>query len=223
MRLEIGFAEKRKQLVEFMDYNVGSPLIKKAFLNVKRELFVPQHLQQSAYIDEALPIGFGQTISQPSTIAIMLEMLELQEGQKVLEVGSGCGYVLALLSEIVGEKGKVFGIEIVRELLPIAEKNLKAQGSKNVSLSAGDGSLGLQEQAQFDRILVSAACPFVPKPLFDQLAEKGIAVAPVGDKFTQEIQQMKKVQGKPMKKEYPGTFFAFVPLKGKFGFKAGEI
>jgi len=212
------FLQKRRQLVEFMDFNVSSPIVKKAFLGVKRELFVPGKLQASAYVDEALPIGFGQTISQPSTIAIMLEMLELKEGQKVLEVGSGCGYVLALLSEAVGAQGKVFGVEKLKDLVEVSRKNLEAQGTKNVAVIEGDGSLGLKEEAPFDRIIVSAACPFVPKPLFDQLKEEGIAVAPVGDLYTQEIQQMRKKNGKPLKRNYAGTFFSFVPLRGKLGF-----
>ncbi len=218
MSEQIDFGQKRKQLVEFIEFNISSPLVKKAFLNVQRELFVPEGMRDSAYIDDALPIGFGQTISQPSTIAIMLDMLELRECQKVLEVGSGCGYVLALLSEIVGEKGKVFGIEKLKELAEISRKNLLLQGTKNISVIEGDGSIGLPEQAPFDRIIASAACPFVPKPLFDQLIEGGIIVAPVGDLYTQEIQQLKKKNGKPLKKAYPGTFFSFVPLKGKFGF-----
>lgn len=215
---EADFAQKRKQLVEFMQFSIGSQAIKNAFLEVKRELFVPEGMRDSAYIDEALPIGHGQTISQPSTIAIMLEMLELKEGQKVLEVGSGCGYVLALLSRIAGEKGKVFGIEKLKELVEISRKNLEANGTRNAVVIEGDGSLGLQEQAPFDRIIVSAACPFVPKPLFDQLIEGGIVVAPVGDLYTQEIQQLKKKNGKPLKRNYAGSFFAFVPLRGKFGF-----
>ncbi len=218
MTEQIDFVQKQKQLVEFMQFGIGSQAIKNAFLEVKRELFVPEGMRDSAYIDEALPIGYNQTISQPSTIAIMLEMLELKQGQKVLEIGSGCGYVLALLSRIAGEKGKVFGIEKLKELVEISKKNLLSQGAKNVSVLEGDGSLGLQEQAPFDRIIVSAACPFVPKPLFDQLKEGGIIVAPVGDQFTQEIQQLKKKNGKPLKKNYAGSFFAFVPLKGKFGF-----
>lgn len=216
---KIDFGQARKQLVEFIQFNVSSPLVKKSFLETKRELFVPEREQEFAYVDEALPIGFGQTISQPSTIAIMLEMLELREGQKVLEVGSGCGYVLALLSKAVGARGKVFGIERVKELAEAARKNLAREGAENVTVLEGDGSLGLKENAQFDRILISAASPFVPKPLFDQLAEGGIIVAPVGDEFTQEILQLKKVKGKPVKKNYAGSFFAFVPLKGKFGFK----
>jgi protein-L-isoaspartate(D-aspartate) O-methyltransferase len=99
-----------------------------------------------------------------------------------------------------------------------SKKRLEEQGFKNVSVIEADGSQGLPSEAPFDRILLSAACPFVPKRLFDQLIESGIVVAPVGDRFTQQMQQLKKVKGKPLKKEYLETFFAFVPLKGKFGF-----
>jgi protein-L-isoaspartate(D-aspartate) O-methyltransferase len=212
------FSQKRKQLVELMQPFLNSHPVKEAFLAVKRELFVPEALRESAYIDDALPIGNNQTISQPSTIAVMLEMLELKKGQKLLEVGSGSGYVLALLSKAVGPEGKVFGIEKIKELAEGSKKRLEEQGFKNVSVVEDDGSQGLPSEAPFDRILISAACPFVPKQLFDQLVESGIIVAPVGDRFTQQMQQMKKVKGKPLKKEYVETFFAFVPLKGKFGF-----
>jgi protein-L-isoaspartate(D-aspartate) O-methyltransferase len=212
------FELKRKQLVEYMKSLgvIESKEIEKAFLKIKREIFFPSNIKQFAYADEAFPIGFNQTISQPSTIAIMLELLEPGPGMKILEVGSGCGYVLALLSQIVEKKGKVFGVELLKELVEQSKENLKLHGIKNVKVFQGDGAHGLKEFAPFDRILISAACPFIPKPLFDQVIEKGLIVAPVGDSFTQEMLVMKKINGKPVKKPYLKTLFRFVPLKSKY-------
>ena len=215
------FFEKRKELVEEMkrDGAVSSKKVEEAFLKVKRELFVPPYLEKEAYENTALSIGFGQTISQPSTIAVMLEMLGARPGEKVLEVGSGCGYVLALLSELSGKKGKVFGVEAVNALFEISKKNLEKQGCKNAKVFCRDGSIGLSEHAPFGKIIVSAACPFLPKPLFGQLKEGGRAVAPIGDRGTQMIQAVSKKNGKPIKSDYLENYFVFVPLLGKEGFR----
>ncbi len=211
----IDFELKRKQLVEFMKSSgvLRSPEAERAFLNVKRELFFPHQSVEFAYADDAFPIGLGQTISQPSTIAVMLEMLQAKEGMNVLEVGSGCGYGLALLSELVGENGWVFGTELLHGLMEKSRRNLELQGCTNVEVVEGDGSRGLSEKSPFDRVLVSAACPFLPKPLFDQLEEGGTAVAPIGDSFTQQMVSVRKVKGKPLKKPYLQSMFRFVPLK----------
>lgn len=215
------FKQKREHLVFYMQSTLAlkTESVKKAFLAVKRELFMPGHLKEQAYADDAMPIGFNQTISQPSTIAVMLEMLEAKDGQKILEVGSGSGYVCALLSYIVGEKGRVFGVEIVPELVDRAKKSLELQGCKNVEIIKSDGSLGLKEKAPFDRILVSAACPFIPKPLLEQLKDDGIAVAPVGDRYTQMMEQLRKTKKGFLKQHYLQSYFVFVPLKGEHGWK----
>ncbi|MBU1120948.1 MAG: protein-L-isoaspartate(D-aspartate) O-methyltransferase [archaeon] len=215
---EDAFTEKRKQLVYFMKASgaIESIELENAFLKLKREVFFPQHMKEQAYSDNAFPIGFNQTISQPSTIAIMMELLDVKKGMKVLEVGAGSGYVCALLEELVGEKGKVYGIELVKELFEQAKKNLEVNGSKNIELFLGDGSKGLEEKALFDRILVSAACPFIPKPLFEQLNEKGRAVAPVGDSFSQQMMIMEKIKDKPFNRDSMKGFFVFVPLKGAY-------
>ncbi|MBI2529832.1 MAG: protein-L-isoaspartate O-methyltransferase [Candidatus Diapherotrites archaeon] len=183
------FRLRREQLVQYMLASgaIKSDSVKNAFLNVKRENFMPAHLQSAAYSDEALPIGSGQTISQPSTIATMLELLQIQEGNKVLEIGAGSAYVLALLSELAGKKGKIYGIEILPELKRRAEKVLEKCNYKNVKLKVGDGTLGWKEKAQFERILLSAACPYVPK------------------------------KGQVIKEEFLENYFAFVPLRGKYG------
>ena len=210
---------KRSQLIEYISgFALKSPAIKKAFSSVKRENFVQPEMQPYAYDDNALPISGGQTISQPSTIAIMLELLNAQKGMKVLEIGSGCGYVAALLSRIVGEKGGVFGIEISRGLAEKSRAVLGAEGVKNCEIKNSDGASGWAEHTPFDRIIISCACPFIPKELFAQLKEGGRIVAPVGDEHTQLLEIMMKEKGKPLKKTYEGSVFAFVPMKGRSGF-----
>lgn len=146
-----------------------------AFAKVPRENFVSPELRDVVYEDTPLPIGNNQTISQPYTIAVMLTMLDLEKGQKVLEVGSGCGYVLALINEITKEK--VFGIEVVKELAEKSKENLKHY---NVEIYNRNGKYGLKENSPFDRILISAACKEVPKTLLNQLTDEGILVAPIG-------------------------------------------
>ncbi len=183
-----------------------------AFSKVKREDFIPEELKSNAYEDTALPIGKGQTISQPYTIAMMLSLLELKKSQKVLEVGSGCGYVLALISEIVGKDGKVFGIEIIKELADKSKQNLKDY--KNIEVYNKNGADGLKEKAPFSRILISAACKEIPKKLLSQLKENGILVAPVGSRHEQSLVAVQKIKNKfVVKKEIPG--FVFVKFVGR--------
>ena len=214
------FKKKREQLVFYMESinALKTPALKKAFLQTKREDFISKELRPHAYADDALPLIESQTISQPSTIAVMLEMLDVKQGQKVLEVGLGSGYVVSLLSRLVGGKGKVYGIEFNPAVYSLAEKNLGKEKLNNIELKQGDGSEGWQEKSPFDRILVSAACPFIPKPLTEQLKEKGVIVAPVGDRFNQEMVKAHKFKGKLLKESYLGSWFAFVPLKGRHGF-----
>jgi len=212
------FEAERKKLVEYISgFAVTSSEIKKAISEIKRENFLPENLKQHAYDDNAAPIGQGQTISQPSTITVMLELLGVKNGMEVMEVGSGSGYVLALLSKLVGKEGKVYGIEYLKELAENSRENLKKEKIKNVEIKQGDGSLGWGNK-KFDRILISCACPFVPKTLFNQLKEKGRIVAPVGDQGTQILEILMKEKGKPFKKSYEGGLYTFVPLKGKHGY-----
>lgn len=218
-----GFREQREQLVEYMSgFAAKTAAVEKAFLSVRREEFMPENMRQYAYADDAIPIWSGQTISQPSTIAIMLELLGAEKGMNVMEIGSGCGYVLALLSRIVGDGGKVFGIDIEEELVEKSSDALAKEGIANAEVKNGDGAEGWKEHAPFDRILVSCACPFIPKELFSQLMEGGRIVAPVGDQHTQAMEIMVKKNGKPLKRSYEGSLFAFVPLKGKHGFVYSE-
>ncbi|MBI2042946.1 protein-L-isoaspartate O-methyltransferase [Candidatus Pacearchaeota archaeon] len=184
--------------------------ILKAFSKIKRENFIPKELKDRAYEDIPLPIGKGQTISQPYTIAMMLSLLDIKKGQKILEIGSGCGYVLALLSNIVGKNGKVFGIEIIKELAEKSKENLR--NYKNIKVYNKNGRFGLKENAPFDRIIISAAAyDEIPKPLISQLKEKGILVAPLGNRYGQDLIAYQKINGKlKLKEKIPG--FIFVPL-----------
>ncbi|MEK6842699.1 MAG: protein-L-isoaspartate O-methyltransferase [Nanoarchaeota archaeon] len=201
--------EEKQLLLQSLKRKGFSKEILKAFEKVKRENFVPENLKDRTYEDTALPIGKGQTISQPYTIATMFFMLNLRKGQKVLEIGSGCGYVLALISRIVGKKGKVFGIEIIPELTEKSKKNLKEY--RNVKIYIGNGKLGLPKEKPFDRIIISAGYNEIPKPLVEQLKEKGIIVAPIGNIHGQSLVAFEKINGKlKLKKEIQG--FIFVPL-----------
>ncbi|RLG69199.1 MAG: hypothetical protein DRO07_02605 [Candidatus Iainarchaeum archaeon] len=145
-------------------------------------------------------------------MAIMLELLEPKPKQKVLEVGAGSGYVLALLSEIVGKQGKVIGIERVPELARRAKHTLETLGYKNIEIVLADGTKGLPEKAPFDRIIVSAACSEVPQALIEQLAPLGRIVAPVGSRFTQQMQVIEKDAKGKTKSYFASGFFVFVPL-----------
>ena len=203
---------QRRILLESLRQKGFSDEILNAFSKVKRENFVPKEAKEYSYEDTALSIGKGQTISQPYTIATMFSLLELRKGQRVLEIGSGCGYALALLSEIVGPKGKGFGIEIIKELMEISKKNLK--GYKNLKIYNRNGRFGLKEKISFDRILISASSDEIPESLIKQLKNNGIIVAPLGSGFEQSLIAFKKIQGKlKLKKEIPG--FIFVPLVEK--------
>jgi protein-L-isoaspartate(D-aspartate) O-methyltransferase len=210
----LGFEVQRKELVDSMIASgvLRSQPIIDAFLTVKREEFFTPDMKNYSYVDSAFPIGYGQTISQPSTIAIMLELLEPKQGQKILEVGAGSGYVLALLSEIVGKDGKVIGIERVPDLARRAKNTLKNLGYKNIEVVLADGSKGLPEKAPFDRILISAACPEIPQALIEQLAPLGRIVAPVGSRFTQQMQIVEKDSKGKTKSYFADGFFVFVPL-----------
>ncbi|HIG95832.1 TPA: protein-L-isoaspartate(D-aspartate) O-methyltransferase [Candidatus Woesearchaeota archaeon] len=192
-------------------YHFGQVLLD-AFKNIERKQFVLTALQDQAYEDHALPIGHGQTISQPTTVMLMLQALEVKKNHVVLEIGAGSGYNAALLSQLCK---KVYTIEIVKEAASFAQKNLCDAGIKNVNVIVGDGSKGLPGKALFDRIVMTAASPEVPRHLLDQLKDPGILVAPVGVGFTQEMIKMVKNKGN-VNEEGLG-FFSFVPLTGAYG------
>jgi protein-L-isoaspartate(D-aspartate) O-methyltransferase len=197
----------RGQLLGSLRFKGFAKEILSAFAKVRRENFVPAKQRDYAYDDMALSIGEFQTISQPYTIALMLSFLKLKHGQKVLEVGSGSGYVLALISEIT--HGKVFGIERIKKLAEKSKRNLK--NYTNIKIHCGDGSKGFPKELSFDRILISAACEKIPKELVSQLQNKGIIVAPLGTKQGQSLIAFKKIKDKlKIKKQIPG--FSFVPF-----------
>lgn len=183
-----------------------------AFQKIDREHFIgPEYLSQ-AYSDYPLPIGSDQTISQPTTVMIMTQALKCQEGSTVLEVGTGSGYQAALLSILVGPKGKVYTTETVKELYHFSKKNLTP--FTNVKVIDVDGSLGLPKLSPFDRIIVTCAAPAIPPPLVDQLRVGGILIIPVGV-GVQTMIRLTKIAKKVMTEKLGD--FTFVPLKGKWG------
>lgn len=195
----------RNELMANLKAKGFSEQIVAAFSEVDRMKFVPEEFFQYAYEDSALPIDEGRTISQPSTIAFMVELLEPQRGQKILEIGSGTGYSLALLNAIVKE-GEIYGVDIKETAVAEAQKRLVDK--INIKVFHRNGAHGLPEYAPFDRILVSAYCPDIEtiNNLLSQLKDNGILVVPIKDTLT----QIKKINNNLEKHEFPG--FAFVPL-----------
>ncbi len=183
----------------------------KAMRAVPREIFVPEWEKEHAYLDTPLEIGKGQTISAPHMVAIMCEALDLDEGQKILEIGSGSGYHVAVVAKIIG-RGKIYSIERFHSLVKRAERNLNKTGIKNVMIIEGDGSCGLPKYSPYDRIYVTCAAPSIPQPLIDQLKKGGKLLIPVGEVFSRLI--LLEKNEKIRKKDLGGC--AFVPLiKGK--------
>ena len=181
-----------------------------AFKKIDRTDFLPADLRDEAGGNYPLSIGHGQTISQPLTVAFMIELLQPGVGDKVLDVGSGSGWTTAILAEIVGEKGKVYGLEVVPELKEMGEDNVRKYNFKNVKFYLGNGWKGFETYSPYDRILISAACPEIPQSLKDQLKIGGRIVAPVGA-YPQSIVKLDKISKDKFKKEeHPG--FVFVPL-----------
>jgi protein-L-isoaspartate(D-aspartate) O-methyltransferase len=210
------FEELRKRLIKGLEFYILEEKVREAMLRVPRHKFVPEYEQRAAYTDTPLDIGYGQTISAPHMVAIMCELLELSEGHKVLEIGSGSGYNAAVMGELVGKSGHVYTVERVESLVHSARKNLKETGYNNVTVILEDGSLGYPRYAPYDRITVTCAAPRIPEPLLDQLKPGGIMVIPVG-KYSQELIRIKKdLDGNIHKKKKGGV--VFVPLIGKYGF-----
>lgn len=181
--------------------------INEAFASVPREIFLPPQERPHAGWDIPLPIGFGQTNSQPTTVRMMLEWLDARPGQQVLDVGSGSGWTSALLAKLVGEKGKVIAVERVPELVKFGRENCEQLGLSNVEFHQAGEALGWPNESQYDRILVSAAGRDVPQELVGQLAPGGRMVIPVLDSV---YVLQKDSKGEISRTDYPG--FAFVPL-----------
>ncbi len=193
---------------------IKDPRVLDAMRRVPRHLFVPGHLQDRAYDDMALPIGEGQTISQPYMVAAMTELLDLTGTERVLEIGTGSGYQAALLAELSRE---VFTIERISALADEAAARFRSLGYENISVRVSDGTLGWPEQAPFDRIIITAASPSVPEPLQRQLAENGIIIIPVGSRFSQQLLKIRRAGGKTTEEYH--TPCVFVPLIGEHGWR----
>ncbi len=206
------------ELINFWKGNLGFREIElNAFRDVNRENFVPENLKSRAYEDIPLPLIRGKTISQPTTVMVMTHALELQPGEKVLELGTGSGYQAAIIAKIVGEKGKVISTEIIPELVSFAKQNLAKANIKNVEVHEEDGSKGIPNE-KFDKIIITAACKEFPKPLLDQLKPEGIMVGPVGNKYEQEMVRGIKDKNGKLQLEFLGPFL-FTPMYGKYGFE----
>jgi len=205
-----GLRKKLIRIVEgkgITDQNVLNALDK-----VPRHYFFDKAFLEHAYQDKAFPIGEGQTISQPFTVAFQTQLLEIQKGDKVLEIGTGSGYQACILMELGAE---VYTIECIKKLYDRAKKFLPSMGYKP-HFFLGDGTKGLQAFAPYDKILITAAAPTVPQPLIDQLKVGGIMVIPVGDNNLQRMVKVTKKNENKVSKEY-FDYFSFVPLVGKFG------
>ena len=206
----------REKMVEeqIMSRGVMNKKVCDTLKKIPRHKFVSENLLYQAYKDSPLPIGDGQTISQPLMVAIMTEHLEITRECKILEIGTGSGYQTAILAEL---SDRVFSIERMPTLCLKAESLLRELGYKNITLSIGDGTLGLKKEAPFDRIIVTAGTEDIPETLVEQLGEGGIMVIPVGSRNCQTLQIIKKLNNKI--KISQGCQCTFVKLIGEQGYK----
>jgi protein-L-isoaspartate(D-aspartate) O-methyltransferase len=212
-----GRSQPRERMVErqLRRRGIEDERVLAAMGRVPRELFVLPEQRGAAYGDNALPIGHGQTISQPYMVARICSELRLEGGERVLDVGAGSGYQAAVLAELAAE---VTSVEVIPELAEQARENLAAAGFAQVEVIAGDGALGLPEHAPFDAIAVAAAAPEPPPALYEQLAEGGRLVVPVGGRSEQRLLVVEKRPGGPRIRE--SVPCRFVPLVGEHGFPA---
>jgi protein-L-isoaspartate(D-aspartate) O-methyltransferase len=209
------FRASRRRLVETLrERGIRDLAVLRAVEATPRHLFVPTGVRHRAYEDSALPIGNGQTISQPSIHARYLELLKLTGHERVLEVGTGSGYQTVLLAHLAAQ---VFSIERIPALLNGARDAITRAGVRNVSLLLGDGTLGWREYSPYDAILVSAAAPSVPQPLLDQLAEKGRLLIPLGGQDVQTLAVITKRDGTVHREDVLPV--RFVPLLGTHGWQ----
>lgn len=208
------FTALRHRMIEadLRGRGISDPRVLMAMSEVPREKFVPEALRDEAYDDRALPIGFHQTISQPFTVAFMLEALGLRSSDKVLEIGTGSGYAAAVLSQLVTT---VHSVERIPELAQAAQRRLQRLGYRNVHVHVGDGSLGLPEHEPFDAIVVTAAAEVLPPPFAKQLVDGGRLVLPLGDAYSQSLYRFTKVGEQLVSEDLGG--FVFVPLIGRHG------
>jgi len=213
---QMNFEELRELMVrtQLVPRGIKDERVLAAMRKVPRHLFVDVSKHYQAYEDTALSIGEGQTISQPYMVAAMTELLEIKGGERVLEIGTGSGYQAAVLSELARE---VFSIERVAGLAQRAEERLRSLGYANIRIKVGDGTLGWPEEAPFERVIITAGTPKIPEPVMEQLSDNGILVAPVGERFSQQLIRIRKHQGKTTQEYH--TPCVFVPLIGRYGWQ----
>lgn len=212
----MNFARARARMVEsqLVERGISDLRVLAAMSKVERHRFVAEALQERAYDDKALPIGERQTISQPYMVGLMTQILELRGGERVLEIGTGCGYQTAVLAELVAT---VYTIERIAPLAAAARATLEACGYANVVSRVGDGTLGWSEEGPFDAILITAGTPQVPRPLVTQLCEGGSLVFPIGEEELQTLVRIRK-QAEGLHEEYFGDC-RFVKLVGRYGWR----
>jgi protein-L-isoaspartate(D-aspartate) O-methyltransferase len=212
------YAKARTRMVQeqLITRNITDQRVLQVMSEVPRHIFVEDALRAQAYSDYPLPIGEGQTISQPYIVALMTQMLGLRGHEKVLEVGSGCGYQTAVLAKLCAQ---VYSLERIKKLLSNARKNLDLTRCFNALCKAADGTLGWREHAPYDAIIVTAGGPEIPQALIEQLADPGVMVIPVGDRSTQQLTKVTKHQGEI--RIETGELVRFVNLIGAQGWSLG--
>ena len=210
------FGEERERMIseQLVPRGIVDPNVLEAFRKVKRHLYVPEPLDILSYADRPLSIGRGQTISQPYMVALMTQCLGLKGKEKVLEIGTGSGYQTAILAEICRE---VYTVERDSDLFERARKILSNEGYRNISFSCGDGTKGWEENAPFQGIIVTAAAPYVPESLKNQLDDGGRLVIPVGEIYSQVLEVITRRGDEFIKDEICGC--VFVPLVGEDGWR----
>jgi protein-L-isoaspartate(D-aspartate) O-methyltransferase len=223
------FSERRRRAVEALRSEgiLHDDRITRAMMTVPRELFLRTEEMLYAYVDSPLPIGHGQTTSALHMTALFCEYAEMRPGQKVLEVGGGCGYMSCVYAEVVApsdrpepEWGHVWSVEIIKELAEFARTNVKKAGYANrVTIVHGDASVGLSEHGPYDVIIVTSAAPDIPSPLEEQIGPGGVLLIPVGTPhFFQELFRIRKADNGKLTRENLGGV-AFVPLRGRLGWR----
>jgi protein-L-isoaspartate(D-aspartate) O-methyltransferase len=223
----IGFSEKRRRVVEALRSEgvLHDGRVIRAMMTVPRESFLRSEEMPFAYADSPLPIGHGQTTSALHMTALFCEYAEMKQGQKVLEVGGGCGYMSCVYAEVVAASdrpqpqwGHVWSVEIIKELAEFAKLNVEKAGYANrVTALHGDASMGLAEHAPYDVIIVTSAAPDIPSPLQEQLGPKGVLLIPIGTPhFFQELFRVRRTDDGRLIRENMGGV-AFVPLRGRLG------
>lgn len=207
--MENTFETQRKNMVQnqIIPRGINNDKVIKAMIETQRDIFVPDPYKSHSYEDTPLPIGYGQTISQPFIVAYMAQLLELKGDEKILEIGSGCGYNAAILSKCAKQ---IYTIEIVPELAEFAKKNLQTINCKNVEVIHGDGKLGYTKEAPYDIIVATAFGRQIPTALPTQLKEGGKILIPLGDENSQTMTLFNKINGNLIETKYTGC--KFVPI-----------